>query len=120
MGSSPDQDAVTSTVLDYFEGWFDGDVARMERALHPDLCKRALRLDRSVMVINAQQMIDDTGKGDGKCGRPADLNIRVTVEDVYADMANATVYSTVYTEYLQLVRMPDGWKILNALWTSVP
>ena len=27
--------AIVSAVLDYFEGWFDGDAARMERALHP-------------------------------------------------------------------------------------
>jgi len=25
---------------DYFEGWFEGDAARMERALHRDLVKR--------------------------------------------------------------------------------
>jgi hypothetical protein len=35
-----DAEAVTDTILDYFEGWFDGDTARMQRALHPELAKR--------------------------------------------------------------------------------
>ena len=35
-----DAEAIVDTVLDYFEGWFDGDRARMERALHPELAKR--------------------------------------------------------------------------------
>ena len=34
--------AIVRTVLDYLEGWFDGDAARMERALHPDLAKWSL------------------------------------------------------------------------------
>ena len=35
-----DRDAIVRVALDYFEGWFDGDAARMERVLHPDLAKR--------------------------------------------------------------------------------
>ncbi len=34
--------AIVQAALDYFEGWFDGDATRMERALHPDLAKRLL------------------------------------------------------------------------------
>ncbi len=28
--------AITQTALDYIEGWYMGDVERMERALHPN------------------------------------------------------------------------------------
>jgi hypothetical protein len=31
--------------LDYIEGWYTGDAARMERALHPDLAKRIVESD---------------------------------------------------------------------------
>ena len=40
--ATPDEAAIVEAVLDYFEGWFDGDAAAMERALHPGLAKRAL------------------------------------------------------------------------------
>jgi hypothetical protein len=35
-----DRAAVVRAALDYFEGWFDGDAARVERALHPELARR--------------------------------------------------------------------------------
>ena len=35
-----DQEAIRGVVLDYIDGWFDGDAVRMERALHPELVKR--------------------------------------------------------------------------------
>ena len=39
--------AVVAVALDYFEGWFEGDTARMDRALHPELAKRSLsQVDR--------------------------------------------------------------------------
>jgi len=31
---------IERAVLDYYEGWFEADPARTERALHPDLAKR--------------------------------------------------------------------------------
>ena len=45
-----------------------------------------------------------------------DRRIEVEVEDVYGTIASATVRSAVYREYVQLVRTPEGWKIVNALW----
>jgi Putative lumazine-binding len=36
---------VRAAVLDYVEGWFDGNAERMERALHPDLVKRCRGLE---------------------------------------------------------------------------
>jgi hypothetical protein len=40
-----DEAAIRAVVLDYVEGWFDGDAVRMERALHPELMKRCLGLE---------------------------------------------------------------------------
>ncbi|PYS59909.1 MAG: hypothetical protein DMF76_15225, partial [Acidobacteria bacterium] len=41
--TSPDESAaITRTALDYIEGWYAGDAARMERALHPELAKRMI------------------------------------------------------------------------------
>jgi hypothetical protein len=39
--SRSDEDAIRALALDYFEGWFTGDVTRMDRALHPELVKRS-------------------------------------------------------------------------------
>jgi len=109
--------AVVNVVLDYFEGWFDGDAGRMERALLPGLAKRSLEKDgRTLNETTAEWMIDATARGFGRERDPGDRRIEVKVEDVYGAIANATVRSAMYREYVQLVRTPEGWKIVNALW----
>jgi hypothetical protein len=115
-----DRAALKRAALDYFEGWFEGDMARMKRALHPELCKRSLDRDEAgtetLKTLTAQQMIQWTEEGLGKTRDVPDRGIEVEVEDVYETIANVTVRSAVYREYLQLVRTPAGWKIANALW----
>jgi hypothetical protein len=111
-----DRAAIVSTIKDYFEGWFDGDATRMERALHPALVKRGIKRDGSISPATAQEMIEYTKKGEGKAQRPADLALEITVDDVYGDIATATVYSAIYIEYVHLVKTPAGWRILNTLY----
>jgi len=115
-----DNDAIIATVMDYFEGWFDGSVVRMERSLHPNLNKRGVNADGGEVQISnsstAAQMIGWTRDGEGKAERLADLAIKVRIDDVYRHIAIATVYSALYIEYLQLVRTTEGWRIVNALW----
>jgi len=116
-----DRAAIVETVLDYFQGWFEGDVTRMERALHPSLAKRSLADDgQQVEHLTAPEMIDATARGIGTTRDEPDRRIEVDVEDVYGAIANVTVRSAVYREYLQLARTRDGWKIVNALrqWTE--
>ncbi len=108
---------IVDAVLDYFEGWFDGDVERMTRALHPGLAKRSLEEDgTSLNETSADWMIDATARALGRERDPGDRRIEVEVADVYGGIASATVRSAVYREYVHLVRTPDGWKIVNALW----
>jgi Putative lumazine-binding len=107
--------AIVATVLDYFEGWFDGDAARMERALHPALAKRGPEL----RTVTKDDMVTWTAEGEGKAKDPGPgRRIDVTVVDVHGTIASAVVDSDVYHEYLHLVRTDDGWRIVNALWQS--
>jgi hypothetical protein len=109
--------AVVEAVLDYFEGWFDGDAERMERALHPGLAKRSLEKDcRTLNETSAEWMNDATARGVGRERDPGDRQIEVEVDDVHGTIANATVRSAVYREYVQLVRTPEGWRIVNTFW----
>lgn len=116
MATVTDNELVTQVALDYFEGWFDGDVERMDRALHPDLVKR--RAGDELGITTKERMLELTRTGAGK-EDAADRTLDVTVEDVSGEIASVTVCSAVYYEYLQLVRTSDGWKIANALWRPV-
>jgi hypothetical protein len=113
--SDPERVAIIATVLDYFEGWFDGDAARMESALHPELAKRG----PSLRTATKEEMVAWTTEGEGKAVDPGPgRRIDVTVVDVHGTIASAVVDSDVYREYLHLVRIGEGWKIVNALWHS--
>jgi hypothetical protein len=115
-----DRTAIVQAALDYFEGWFDGDKARMKRALHPALAKRSLADDgRQVNHLTASEMVEATSRGVGKTRDVPERRIEVEVVDAYGVIANVTVRSAVYREYLQLAHTRDGWKIVNALWQRV-
>lgn len=104
---------IDAVVRDYFEGWFDGDVERMDRALHPDLVKRWSR-DVS-KITTKERMLELTAAGEGR-EDGVDRTLEIEVDDVFEDIATARVRSAVYHEYVQLVRAEDGWKIANTLW----
>ena len=112
-----DEELITSVVRDYYEGWYDADTDRMERALHADLVKRSSARDQGATLgfITKQQMVEYTGKGEGK-EDGADRALDIDIQDLSGSIASVTVRTPVYDEYLHLVRTPDGWKIANALF----
>jgi Putative lumazine-binding len=114
-----DEEAIRAVVLDYFEGWYDGDSDRMRRALHPQLAKRRLADDgSSLKESSAAGMIEATEQGEGRRDDPEERRLEILVEHVYDTIASVTVMSVPYAEYVQLVRTSDGWKIANAVWQS--
>ena len=117
MATATEQELITQAALDYFEGWFDGDVARMDRALHPDFVKRWAGEDQaaSLGITTKARMVELTAAGEGT-EYDIDPRIEIEIEDIYEDIASVTVRSAVYREYLHVVRTRDGWKIANALW----
>jgi hypothetical protein len=110
-----DTEAIERTVLDYFEGWFDGDAGRMERALHPALAKRALGAD-ALNEDTAATMIQATADGLGRRDDPDERRVEIHVVEVHKTIATVVVHSSIYREYLHLGRTEQGWKIVNALW----
>ena len=118
-----EEQAITATVDDYWQGWFTGDAERMARALHPALTKTGVGNDASgsatIASMTAQDMVGWTRDGDGLAERPADLTTTVTIDDAYHRIATVTVHSNVYREYLHLVRTGEGWRIVHALYQRV-
>jgi hypothetical protein len=118
---SPEDDAaIRACLLDYFDGWFDGNAERMDRALHPGLAKHALNQDATrsgtLDVTTKDTMVEATGRGQGRQRDLPDRAIRIDVTGVSGDIASATVHSAVYVEYALLARTSDGWRITGTLW----
>jgi len=115
-----DEIAIRATVDDYYLGWYDGDGDRMARALHPDLVKRGwLRVgsgDWSVDPDTQATMVTMAAAGRGRRTDPDERRYSVDIGDTYGDIAAVVVHAVPYVDYLHLVRTPNGWRILNALW----
>jgi Putative lumazine-binding len=112
--------SVRATVLDYFEGWFDGDPVRMDRALHPLLAKRSWAQDLArtpaLATTTAEQMVLFTSRGNGRTLGGDEQRLDIDVVEVSGTIATVVVHSDAYVEYLHLVSTPDGWRIVNGLW----
>ncbi len=112
--------AIQSCLLDYFEGWFDGDTARMDRALHPGLAKHAIGQDPArsgvLDLTTKAEMMEATRQGLGLARDVSDRAIRIEIASVSGDIASAIVHSAVYVEYALLARTGEGWRITGTLW----
>lgn len=109
-------EAVEAVARDYIEGWYTGDVERMERSLHDDLVKRipvADSLGARLHPISKARMVELTTGGGGE---NPDAVVQIFVDDVSGDIATARVLSPEYLDYLHLARTQDGWKIVNVLF----
>jgi hypothetical protein len=116
-----DRKAVEKAALDYIEGWYEGNVERMERCLHPDLQKREIRTlsqtGRSQFGLHtASTLIEGTRLGLGKQIPLEERNIQITVFEISKNIASVKATSKLSTEYLHIVRYNSEWKVLNVLW----
>jgi len=110
--------------LDYVEGWYEGDAARVERVLHPEFVRRIAAVtvagDDFFWQQDRAQFLEQTRRG-GDNATPADRRrIQATVRDLARTTATVRVDSTYYVEHLSLVRLRDKWQIVNVLWENVP
>lgn len=113
-----DSEAIVATVLDYFEGWYDADLARVDRALHPQLAKRyAARVGGQDPGVTTKERLLELVRGGGGAEDKTQDPIEVVVVDIHHDIAAVVVRSVQYREYLHLLRTTDGrWEIVNAFW----
>jgi hypothetical protein len=120
MAVADDEDAVRSVVMDYVDGWFEGEAGRMERALHPDLVKRCRGIEGddpdALETLSAQEMIDATADGEGRREDAADRRIEIRIDYLSGGVASVQCFCHRYVDLLHLIEMPDGWKIVNAAW----
>ena len=122
--SAADSHGIRQAALDYIEGYYEGDGARMERALHPELAKRIVRTNeqgRSQLgQMSAMSLVLGTRAGGGKDTPVADRRKDVTIFDIYQNAASAKIYASGWVDYLHLAKWNGRWVIINVLWELHP
>jgi len=108
--------AIKKTVLDYIEGWYEGNTKRMERALHPELIKRRFVTQDEIWNVSYKWMIKATREGRGCIADPKTGKKDITILDMNEKIASAKIISEKYIDYIHLIKSNDKWKIFNVLW----
>jgi Putative lumazine-binding len=125
MTSTADRAEIQRTALDYIEGFYDGDAARMERALHPELAKRIVHVDQPstrarLAEMSALTLVQLTAARAGAPTPAAERQSDVTVLDAFENAASVKVVASAWIDYLHLVRWNGRWLIVNVLWEMKP
>ena len=122
--TTADSEAIRQAALDYIEGYYEGNAARMERALHPELAKRIVRADTTgatwLSSMGASQLIAGTRAGSGREIPAAERKTDVTILVMAHDVASARIDAGPWIDYLHLARVDGRWVIVNVLWALTP
>lgn len=122
--SAPDSAGIRQAALDYIEGYYEGDGARMERAVHPELAKRIVRVNEQgryqLGQMSAMTLVLGTRAGGGKDTPVAERRKDITIFDIYQNAASAKIYASGWVDYLHLAKWNGRWVIVNVLWELHP
>jgi hypothetical protein len=122
--TAADSAAIRAAALDYIEGFYTGDSARMEQALHADLAKRIVARtpgeDAALLEMTADQLIQATARGGGTRMPDEQKVADVTILDIFGGMASVKIVAGLWVDYLHIARVNGEWKIVNVLWEMFP
>jgi hypothetical protein len=122
--SAADSAAIRAAALDYIDGWYAADGARMERALHPELAKRNVTSDstgRSRLIqMSAMTLVNGTRSGGGSTIPIGQRTDSVRILDIYGGAATARVRAATWVDYMHLAKFNGRWRIINVLWENDP
>jgi hypothetical protein len=117
-----DSAAIRATALDYIEGWYSNDAARMERALHPKLAKRMVWADSTgksrLVDMTAAELVQGT-----RAHRPmpaAERRKDVQILSAFGNAAVVRIDAAEWVDYLQEIKWNGSWKIINVVWENRP
>lgn len=118
--------AIEQVALDYVEGQLEGNAARVARALHPDLAKRAVASEQSssremfpLRRMSADELIELTARGSLKTPK-SEWQREVKLLDVTGNAAAVRVETPWFVDYFHMARFGQRWLIVNALWWPKP
>jgi hypothetical protein len=122
--TATDSAAIRAAALDYIDGYYTGDAARMERAVHPELAKRIVRTDGNgryrLDQMSAMSLVLGTRAGGGSDTPAAERRDDVTIFDIYQNAASAKIFASGWVDYLHLAKWNGRWVIINVLWELHP
>lgn len=117
---------VERAVLDYVEGFYEGDTLKLKRSVHPDVAKYGYYVprDSSRYVGEAMPFAEFLSYARGirernRQARP-DAPKKVEIFDVLDQTASAKLTAWWGTDYLLLAKYDSRWMIRQVMWQTTP
>lgn len=124
--ASPEYDAVRRAVLDYVEGFYEGDSTKFVRSVRPEVFKYGFWRPRDSTSYQPEQMtwaefhsFANRVKANKRFA-PATAPKEVVVFDILDRTASAKLTAYWGTDYVLLGKYDGQWMIAEVLWQSPP
>lgn len=120
-----DEEGVRRAALDYLEGFYEGDEAKLRRSVHPDVDKFGFARGgaegsyRRIPMSYDQMFEFAAGVREGRNRPPEEAPKDVMVLDVQDQTAVVKVVAWWGQDYLQMAKYDGSWKIVHVLWQTL-
>jgi hypothetical protein len=121
---SADRESVRLAVLDYVEGFYEGDTARLVKSVWPEVRKYGYWRAKPDAPYAGEAMpfpafmAYANGVKSGRNKTPAGAPKDIVVYDVQDQTASAKLTAWWGTDYLLLAKERGKWMIVHVLWQS--
>jgi hypothetical protein len=124
-GQTADEQEVRECALNYLEGWYSADTARMAKALSKDLAKKGFLVhprtgELTIAPATYDQMLQWVGQKPDQLAENPDIKMEVHLIEVGEYIAMVKTVTPDFIDYLQLAKMEGQWKIYHAVWERPP
>jgi hypothetical protein len=126
QSDAADQEGVHRAVLDYVEGFYEGDTAKLVRSIRPDVHKYGYWIPKDSTGYSGEQMpwpefLDFARRIRERGNRaPATAPKDIVIFDVQDQTASARLTAWWGTDYLLLAKYDGRWMIREVLWQTPP
>jgi len=121
---SQDRDQIKRVALDYIEGFYEGDTAKIKRSIHPDLSKlgygsKSRGSKEHIMSYDKAISFARDVANNPKWAAPKEAVKKIEIMDVQDKIAciKLTLYWGI--DYLLMAKYDDKWMINKVLWQSL-
>lgn len=124
--SAADQDGVKRAVLDYVEGFYEGDTVKLVRSIRPEVVKYGFFIPKGKAAYEGEAMpwaeFLSYANGIKKSGKRAAATAPkdIKILDVADQTASAKLTAWWGIDYLHLAKFDGKWMITQVLWQSPP
>ena len=119
-----DRSGVERAVLDYVEGFYEGDTLKLKRSVHPDVAKYGYYVPRDssryfgeampfAEFLSYARSIKERNRQAGP-----DAPKKVEIFDVLDQTASAKLTAWWGTDYLLLAKYEGRWMIRQVMWQT--